>query len=364
MNQWPDSVQDDSSPGRLRVGKWTFFAVSYDATKPDRNVSWYFSDPADIPAAEAVTLDRRTTYRAGPVGTDVGPLAIGNFNETMQGCGLDRQFRGEIRGLQIFGSRAGGQGALGSRKTPNERLRLLASQASVTEPRAARTRPRVVILSDFPPLDVIPVGADEGPAEKRSDPDDVQSMVRFLLYTNDFDVEGLVASSATLANVAKKQNILDILELYDRVDENLKRHDPRYPPAERLRSVTWEGRSGTYGKPVGEILGNGKDSEASNAIIRLVDRPDARPVWFCVWGGPCDLAKAIWKVRATRSPADLDRFLGKLRHLPDREAGRLGAVAARLVPGPVRDPLGEELHGHVLEHERLRTKARGPGLGR
>jgi hypothetical protein len=39
-------------------------------------------------------------------------LAIGNFNETMHGAGLDRQFRGEIRGLQVFGSRVGGRGAL------------------------------------------------------------------------------------------------------------------------------------------------------------------------------------------------------------------------------------------------------------
>jgi Protein of unknown function (DUF1593) len=88
---------------------------------------------------------------------------------------------------------------------------------------AAPTRPRVPVLSDFPPLDVIPVGAGHGPAEKRSDPDDIQSMVRFLLYTNEFDVEGLVASAATVANVARKQHILDILNLYDQVDEKLRR---------------------------------------------------------------------------------------------------------------------------------------------
>ena len=51
-------------------------------------------------------------------------------------------------------------------------------------------KPRVIVLSDFPPLDVIPGGAGHGPAEKRSDPDDVQSMVRFLVYSNEFDVEG------------------------------------------------------------------------------------------------------------------------------------------------------------------------------
>jgi hypothetical protein len=185
--------------------------------------------------------------------------------------------------------------------------------ASTAKPDASASRPRVIITSDFPPVDVIPIGAGSGPAEKRSDPDDVQSMVRFLLYTNDLDVEGLVASAGTLANIAKKQNILDILNLYDQVDENLRKHDPRYPTADRLRSVTWEGRSNAWGKPAKDILGEGKDGEASNAIISVVDRPDPRPVWVCVWGGSREVAQAIWKVRATRTPADLERFLGKLR---------------------------------------------------
>jgi len=99
---------------------------------------------------------------------------------------------------------------------------------------------RVIISTDFPPLDVIPVkGVRPGdPPEKCSDPDDVQSMVRFLLYANEFEVEGLIASAGTFANVARKQNILDLLNLYARVDGKLRRHDPRYPTAEKLRSVT------------------------------------------------------------------------------------------------------------------------------
>ena len=172
---------------------------------------------------------------------------------------------------------------------------------------------RVIILSDFPPLDVIPGGRGDGPAEKRSDPDDIQSMVRFLVYANEFDVEGLVASAGTFANIARKQNILDILNLYDQVDENLRKHDSRYPTADQLRAVTWQGRDGTWGKPADEIIGEGRDSEASDAIIKVVDRPDPRPVWVCVWGGPCEVAQAIWKVRKTRGPSELDRFLGKLR---------------------------------------------------
>ena len=196
-----------------------------------------------------------------------------------------------------------------------------APKAAASSVRAAA--PRVIVSTDFPPLDVIPVkGAKPGdPAEKCSDPDDVQSMVRFLLYANEFEVEGLLATAGTFANVARKQNILDMLKLYDQVDENLRRHDPRYPTAEALRAVTWQGRDGSWGTPaVGEkfkaldaILGEGKDTEASDAIVRSVDRPDPRPVWVCVWGGSREVAQAIWKVRATRSAAELERFLGKLR---------------------------------------------------
>ena len=188
---------------------------------------------------------------------------------------------------------------------------------------AAAKRPRVVISTDFPPLDVIPVKAarKSDPPEKCSDPDDVQSMVRFLLYANEFDVEGLVASAGTFANVARKQNILDILNLYAKVYENLRRHDPRYPAPDKLRSVTWQGRDGSWGtakvgttaKPLDQILGAGKDSEASDAIINVVGRSDPRPVWVCVWGGSREVAQAVWKVRATRSPAELDLFLSKLR---------------------------------------------------
>jgi hypothetical protein len=198
-----------------------------------------------------------------------------------------------------------------------------ASRASGSPEQAAGSlRPRVIVSADYPPLDVVPgKSCGSSAPEKCSDPDDIQSMVRFLLYANDLEVEGLVASAGTFANIARKRNILETLDLYDQVDENLRRGDPRYPTAQRLRSITWEGRSGAWGepafgvaaKPLDELLGEGKDSEASNAIIDVVDRPDPRPVWVCVWGGSREVAQAIWKVRATRSPAEVERFLGKLR---------------------------------------------------
>lgn len=169
---------------------------------------------------------------------------------------------------------------------------------------------RVVISSDFPPTDVV---MKDAPADHCSDPDDMQSIVRFLLYTNEFDVEGLIASSGTFANIAKKQNILDVISLYDQVDENLRKHDARYPTPEYLRSVTLQGLSGTWGNSVSNNIGPNKDSEASDAIIRIVDKPDSRPVWFCVWGDCSNIAQAIWKVQNTRSPEELKSFLSKIR---------------------------------------------------
>ena len=174
--------------------------------------------------------------------------------------------------------------------------------------------PRVVISSDFPPLDVIPGSLGRGAPEKRSDPDDVQSMVRFLLYANEFEIAGLIAASATLANIANKGNLLDIIDVYDQVADNLRRHDPAYPTADALRAVTREGLSGTYGRPWENILGEGKDSEASAHLIGLLENPDPRPLWFCFWGGTQELAQALWRLRQkyVDSPA-MAGILAKVR---------------------------------------------------
>ena len=91
--------------------------------------------------------------------------------------------------------------------------------------------------------------------------------------------------------------------------DNLEMHEPGFPTAERLLSVISEGRPAFGMSAVGE----GKDSAGSEALIAAVDRDDPRPVWVPVWGGPNVLAQALWKVRATRSPEALAKFVAKLR---------------------------------------------------
>jgi len=106
VNEWPDRIKNDSSK-KLRIGQWTFFAVTYDGTKSKDNVCWYFGD-VGTPAR----LDRTTSYNRGPTGKESGKLTVGNYNESIQRHGKDRQFRGRLGGIKIFGSRIGPAGAL------------------------------------------------------------------------------------------------------------------------------------------------------------------------------------------------------------------------------------------------------------
>jgi Protein of unknown function (DUF1593) len=157
----------------------------------------------------------------------------------------------------------------------------------------AADKPRVFVLTDI-----------------ENEPDDAMSLVRFLTYANQFDIEGLAATTSVhLQNRVAPERIRRIVEAYGKVRDNLEKHEPGFPKADALLARVSEGAA-VYGmKGVGE----GKDSPASELLIRTVDHDDPRPLWVPVWGGPNVLAQALWKVRATRSPEDLAKFVSRLR---------------------------------------------------
>lgn len=165
-------------------------------------------------------------------------------------------------------------------------------------------RPRLVVLTDVSSLTA-------GEAE----PDDGQSLIRLMLYSNEFDIEGLVASSNMgHGRKVRPELIRQVVDAYGKARPNLLLHDDRYPPAETLREVIKAGQPIAGPEmPVAQSVGEGKDTEASEWIIRVVDQPDPRPVWVVVWGGSADLAQALSKVRATRKPDELARFVATLR---------------------------------------------------
>lgn len=165
-------------------------------------------------------------------------------------------------------------------------------------------RTRLVVLTDISSLTA-------GLAE----PDDGQSLIRLMLYANHFDIEGLVASS-TLGHgmTVRPELIRQVVEAYGKARPNLALHDPKYPAVETLLSCIQPGQPKAGLKiPVQEMVGEGKDTDGSEWIIRIVDKPDPRPVWVIVWGGSADLAQALWKVSTTRTKEEARRFIGRLR---------------------------------------------------
>ncbi|MBO8131860.1 MAG: DUF1593 domain-containing protein [Candidatus Marinimicrobia bacterium] len=155
------------------------------------------------------------------------------------------------------------------------------------------TKPRVIVLTDI-----------------ENEPDDAMSMVRFLVYSNMWDVEALIATTSIhQKNKTAAWRIREIVKAYGKVRDNLLKHESGFPKAEYLLSIIREGKP-EYGM---RAVGEGMDSPGSEMIIEVVDRDDPRPVWVLVWGGPNCLAQALWKVSHTRSKEEVEKFVKKLR---------------------------------------------------
>ncbi len=162
---------------------------------------------------------------------------------------------------------------------------------------AGDARPRLLVLTD--------IGGD---------PDDQQAMVRLMVFSNEFEIAGLVASASGTPGELKRdivqpQLIREIVEAYGRVRPNLARHAAGYPAAEALLPVI---QSGSPNRGVAN-LGEGRDTEGSRWIVSAADSPDPRPLNIAIWGGAHDLAQALWRVRNDRTPAETARFVAKLR---------------------------------------------------
>jgi hypothetical protein len=143
-----------------------------------------------------------------------------------------------------------------------------------------------------------------------NEPDDQMSMVRFLVYANRFDIEGLVATTSTwMKDRVRPDVILSVIDAYEQVQSNLLEHEPGFPPAARLRSLVTSGQPG-YGMAG---VGPGHMSPGAELIVRAAERSDPRPLWVLAWGGANTLAQALLHVRSTRSAAELDAIVSRLR---------------------------------------------------
>lgn len=158
----------------------------------------------------------------------------------------------------------------------------------------AAERPRLAVLTD--------IGGD---------PDDQQSLIRLMVYSNEFEIEALIASGSGRPTdpteaVTRPDLILQIIGGYEQVLPNLKRHAEGWPEAEQLRQLVTSGNPLRGRRQVGEE----HDTDGSRLLIERIDAGTAdRPLNVTIWGGQTDLAQALWRVKQDRGVDGLASFV-------------------------------------------------------
>jgi hypothetical protein len=153
--------------------------------------------------------------------------------------------------------------------------------------------PRVAIISDI-----------------GNEPDDQMSFVRLLLYSNELDLEAMIATTSTWQKTATHPETMhSIVEAYRKVRPNLLVHAKGWPTADELDQRIFAGQP-AYGMAA---TGEGKSSAGSQALERAIERDDPRPLWVCLWGGVNTLAQALIDLRTKHSAAEMERLISHLR---------------------------------------------------
>jgi hypothetical protein len=141
--------------------------------------------------------------------------------------------------------------------------------------------------------------------------DDLASLLRYLLYTDDLDTEGIIYTSGRYHWAGDGKGSLfylpgreyttpqtswrwtgtrtiqdDVLAAYAKVYPNLRKHDPDYPSPGELQSKV----------KIGNIVFEGDmaaDTPGSDLIKKLLLDNDPRPVYLQAWGGTNTIARAL-----------------------------------------------------------------------
>ncbi|HLO60508.1 MAG TPA: nucleoside hydrolase-like domain-containing protein [Bacteroidales bacterium] len=160
---------------------------------------------------------------------------------------------------------------------------------------SGQTKPqhRVIILTDI-----------------EADPDDTESLVRLLLYSNEIDIRGIIATTSCWhKTMVNPESVRRIVQAYGKVQPNLIKHDAAFPLAETISALVRQGIP-EYGM---SGVGDSKDSEGSAWIINELEKNDERPLWISIWGGSNTIAQALYRLKKTKSEQELKRLVAKLR---------------------------------------------------
>lgn len=140
--------------------------------------------------------------------------------------------------------------------------------------------------------------------------DDQCSLIRFLLYANEWDIEGIITSSSQYHYHGHRwpgDDWIDpFLHAYAEVYPNLIQHDSTFPSPGFLRERTHLGNVETEGEME-------KVTAGSQHIVKvLLDATDDRPIWLQAWGGTNTFARAL-KTIEQQHPERMAEVAAKIR---------------------------------------------------
>ncbi|KAM0414653.1 hypothetical protein ACHAPT_013497 [Fusarium lateritium] len=162
--------------------------------------------------------------------------------------------------------------------------------------RSCASKPRVFVTSDI-----------------GNDPDDNESLIRLLLYSNELDIQGLVpCTSAWMRSSVHPEEMHKIVQAFEMVRDNLNAHvhpDNQYPTASYLRSVVKSGPA-MYGREA--LAPEAPLSPGAQLLISALDVSD-EVLWFLSWGGTNVLAQALQHAHESKTETEAQKLREKLR---------------------------------------------------
>ncbi|MCG8525377.1 MAG: DUF1593 domain-containing protein [Opitutales bacterium] len=155
-------------------------------------------------------------------------------------------------------------------------------------------------------------------ADMGNEPDEEQQMMHMLMCSHEFELEGLIAVTGKFLHPDsplefKRRLYPDLfhhlIEGYSKVYEKLKKHADGWPEPDYLTSIVASGQRG-YGF---DDVGEGKSSEGSKLLEKILLKDDDRPIYLVVNAGSNTLAQALFDLRNRLSEEELNAAIAKLR---------------------------------------------------
>ena len=147
------------------------------------------------------------------------------------------------------------------------------------------------------------------------DPDDQQSLIRLLLYSNELDIRLLIASAAGTVGelreaVTRPELIREIVDAFGQVRPHLLQHAEGWPTVAELRSRICSGNRLRGRMAIGEQF----DTDASRRLLQEINTSSPEhPLNISIWGGQTDFAQALWRARQSMNDSDFQQFCRSFR---------------------------------------------------